>query len=67
MQCTLWGKLVVQLNEYYTTHKADGSIVLLLMNARIKDPQGMLCDYLLLYPTLSVVIYKYVNFQEIIL
>ncbi|CAI8608107.1 unnamed protein product [Vicia faba] len=40
VQCTLWGKLVVQLNEYYTTHKADGSIVLLLMNARIKEPQG---------------------------
>ncbi|CAI8619740.1 unnamed protein product [Vicia faba] len=40
VQCTLWGKLAVQLNEYYTTHKADGSIVLLLMNARIKEPQG---------------------------
>ncbi|XP_058788000.1 uncharacterized protein LOC131662273 [Vicia villosa] len=40
VQCTMWGKLVVQLYEYYMNHKEDGNIVVLLINARVKKPQG---------------------------
>ncbi|XP_058746432.1 uncharacterized protein LOC131619340 [Vicia villosa] len=40
VQCTLWGQLVVQLYEYYTNNKDDGNIVVLLINARIKEAQG---------------------------
>ncbi|XP_058747028.1 uncharacterized protein LOC131620018 [Vicia villosa] len=40
VQYTLWGKLDVQLYEYYTNHKEDGTIVVLLINARVKEPQG---------------------------
>ncbi|XP_058751685.1 uncharacterized protein LOC131624788 [Vicia villosa] len=40
VQCTLWGNLAVQLIEYYKTHKEDGNIVVLLINARIKEAQG---------------------------
>ncbi|XP_058722223.1 uncharacterized protein LOC131594145 [Vicia villosa] len=40
VQCTLWGQLALQLHEYYTTHKEVGNIVVLLINARIKEAQG---------------------------
>ncbi|XP_058746104.1 uncharacterized protein LOC131618974 [Vicia villosa] len=40
VQCTLWGQLVVQLYKYYTNNKDDGNIVVLLINARIKEAQG---------------------------
>lgn len=42
VQCTLWGDLAVQLFDYHMNHKEDGNIVILLINARIKEAQGML-------------------------
>ncbi|CAI8588831.1 unnamed protein product [Vicia faba] len=34
------GQLAVQLYKYYTSHKEDGNIIVLLINARIKEAQG---------------------------
>ncbi|CAI8595305.1 unnamed protein product [Vicia faba] len=40
VQCTLWGQLAIQFHDYYKSHKEDGSIIVLLINARIKEAQG---------------------------
>ncbi|XP_058726419.1 uncharacterized protein LOC131597760 [Vicia villosa] len=38
--CTLWGQFAIQFNEYWTNNKDDGNMVVLLINARIKEAQG---------------------------
>ncbi|CAI8588969.1 unnamed protein product [Vicia faba] len=40
VQCTLWGQLPIKFHDYYKSHKEDGNIVVLLINARIKEAQG---------------------------
>ncbi|XP_058775559.1 uncharacterized protein LOC131649821 [Vicia villosa] len=40
VQYTLWGQLAVQLYEYYKNNKQAFDIVILLMNARVKEAQG---------------------------
>ncbi|CAI8586428.1 unnamed protein product [Vicia faba] len=40
VQCTLWGQLAIPFHDYYKSHKEDGNIVVLLINARIKEAQG---------------------------
>ncbi|CAI8608211.1 unnamed protein product [Vicia faba] len=40
VQCTLWGQLAIQFHDYYKSHKEDGNIVVLLINAIIKEAQG---------------------------
>ncbi|XP_058772245.1 uncharacterized protein LOC131646112 [Vicia villosa] len=39
VQCTLWGQLVVQLYEYYKNNNEDSNIVIVLINARVKEAQ----------------------------
>ncbi|XP_058741691.1 uncharacterized protein LOC131614080 [Vicia villosa] len=38
--CTLWGIFAIQFNEYWTKNKDAGNMVVLLINARIKEAQG---------------------------
>ncbi|XP_058775071.1 uncharacterized protein LOC131649297 [Vicia villosa] len=40
VQCTLWGQLAVQLYEYYKNNKQASNIVIVLINARVKEAQG---------------------------
>ncbi|XP_058767361.1 uncharacterized protein LOC131641053 [Vicia villosa] len=40
VQCTLWGQLAVQLYEYYKNNKQASDIVIVLINARVKEAQG---------------------------
>ncbi|CAI8585937.1 unnamed protein product [Vicia faba] len=40
VQCTLWGQLAIQFHNYYKSYKEDGSIIVFLINARIKEAQG---------------------------
>ncbi|XP_058764311.1 uncharacterized protein LOC131637723 [Vicia villosa] len=37
---TLWGQLAVQLYEYYKNNKQASNIVIVLINARVKEAQG---------------------------
>ncbi|XP_058774975.1 uncharacterized protein LOC131649231 [Vicia villosa] len=39
VQCTLWGQLAVQLYEYYKNNKQASDIVIVLINARVKEAQ----------------------------
>ncbi|XP_058776076.1 uncharacterized protein LOC131650380 [Vicia villosa] len=38
--CTLWGQFAIQFHEYWTNNKDDGNMIVLLINARIKEAQG---------------------------
>ncbi|XP_058764028.1 uncharacterized protein LOC131637462 [Vicia villosa] len=38
--CTLWGMFAIQFNEYRTKNKDAGNMIVLLINARIKEAQG---------------------------
>ncbi|XP_058733752.1 uncharacterized protein LOC131605411 [Vicia villosa] len=40
VQCTLWGQLAVQLYEYYKNNKQASDIVIVIINARVKEAQG---------------------------
>ncbi|XP_058741374.1 uncharacterized protein LOC131613746 [Vicia villosa] len=40
VQCTLWGQLAIQLYEYYKNNKQASDIVIVLINARVKEAQG---------------------------
>ncbi|XP_058726774.1 uncharacterized protein LOC131598163 [Vicia villosa] len=40
VQCTLWGQLAVQIYEYYKNNKQASNIVIVLINARVKEAQG---------------------------
>ncbi|XP_058783603.1 uncharacterized protein LOC131658312 [Vicia villosa] len=39
IQCTLWGQLAVQLYDYYKNNKQASDIVIVLINARVKEAQ----------------------------
>ncbi|XP_058776260.1 uncharacterized protein LOC131650570 [Vicia villosa] len=43
IQCTLWGQLGVQLYEYYKNNKQASDIVIVLINARVKEAQETTC------------------------
>ncbi|XP_058779322.1 uncharacterized protein LOC131653249 [Vicia villosa] len=40
IQCTLWGQLAIQLYDYYKNNKQGSDIVIVLINARVKEAQG---------------------------
>ncbi|XP_058733466.1 uncharacterized protein LOC131605087 [Vicia villosa] len=40
VQCTLWGQLAIQFNDYYKTLNDKGNVVVLIENARIKGATG---------------------------